>query len=59
MVLAVPTIPITILRQNCSTSACSKRAKHNNGKEEKCDCKVNICQVEIANKNLHGEAQDQ
>ena len=28
------------------------------GKEEKYDCKVNICQVETANKNLHEEAQD-
>ena len=64
VVLAVPTIPITILRQNCSTSARSRRAERcamasSGGKEEKYDCKVNIFQVETANKNLHGEAQDQ
>ena len=60
----VPTIPITILRQKGSTSARSRRGEccamaSSGGKEGKYDCKVNICQVETANNNLHGEAQDQ
>ena len=64
MVLGVPTIPITMLRQNCSTSARSRRVARcamasSGGKEEKYDCKVNICQVETTKENLHGEAQDQ
>ena len=58
MVLAVPTIPITILRQNCSTTARSRRAEccamaSSGGKEEKYDCKMNMCQMETSYMGKH------
>ena len=58
MVVAVPTIAITILLQNCSTSARSRRAEccamaSSGGKEEKYDCKMNMCQVETACMGKH------
>ena len=41
------------------TTRQTPRNAFSGGKEEKYDCKVNICPVEKVNKNLHREAQDQ